>query len=106
MINSGWSLISILGLLDLVVAIGYIVLTIGNIVDGWRSISTPTLSLLLVLRLCELLVCPASLFLSGVILLFRGWRLDPILQLQQLLLHLIVSVAIAKNIRKLTQPPH
>ncbi|MEL7075732.1 MAG: hypothetical protein AAFY50_07625 [Cyanobacteria bacterium J06648_1] len=43
MINLGWSLISILGLLDLVVAIGYIVLTIGNIVDGWRSISTPTI---------------------------------------------------------------
>ena len=100
MVNFGFTSTTILGLLDLIGSIGYFILTIGSILDGVRR-STSALNL--ILKVYELLVCPIALFLSGVILIFNGWRLDPILQFQQLLFHLIIGVAVAKEIIKLTQ---
>jgi hypothetical protein len=42
-----------------------------------------------------LLFIPTSLFVSGLILLYQGWRLDPILQFQQLLM-IIISILLVR----------
>ncbi|MEL6495029.1 MAG: Ycf66 family protein [Cyanobacteria bacterium J06623_7] len=99
MVNVGFSFTTMLGLLDLIAAVSYFILTIGSITDGVNQASSV---LSLILKIYELLICPGALFLSGIILIFNGWRLDPILQFQQLLFHLVVGVAVAKEINNLT----
>ena len=98
MVNFSFTLTTLLGLLDIAGAVYYLCLTIGSITQGVRRSASP---LNTVLKVWELLVCPIALFLSGVILFFNGWRLDPIMQLQQLFFHLIVGVALARQTSKL-----
>ena len=50
------------------------------------------------LQVIELLFCPPALFISGTIWLFHGWRLDPILQLQQILLNSVVTYLVIKRV--------
>jgi hypothetical protein len=49
------------------------------------------------LKLLEIIFIPAIFLLSGIILLFNGWRLDPILAFQQLLLFIVVFYFIIKD---------
>ena len=100
MVNFSFTLTTLLGLLDIVGAVYYLCLTIGSITQGVRRSTSP---LNTILKVWELLVCPIALFLSGVILFFNGWRLDPILQFQQLCFHLIIGVALAKETNKLVR---
>ena len=98
MVNLGFNLITLLGLLDILGSIGYLILTFTQLSRGVYS-STSTLST--ALQVIELFVSPIALLVSGVILIFNGWRLDPILQFQQLLFHLIVGVSFVKMVGQL-----
>ena len=98
MINLGFNLTTLLGLLDVFGSIGYLILTVTQISQGVYS-STSTLGT--AIQVLELFVSPIAL-LSGVILIFNGWRLDPILQFQQLLFHLIVGASFVKMVNQLS----
>ncbi|WP_407897173.1 Ycf66 family protein [Scytonema sp. NUACC26] len=52
----------------------------------------------LVLYIIQLIFIPIILLLSGFILIFQGWRLDPILQFSQLLLTLLILYLVVKDI--------
>jgi hypothetical protein len=98
MVNLGFNLTTLLGLLDLLGVIGYFVLAISQISRGAYS-SNSTFNT--AIQLLELLVSPIALFFSGIILIFNGWRLDPILLLQQLLLHVIIGLSFIKMLGQL-----
>ncbi|MCC5637977.1 Ycf66 family protein [Nostoc sp. CHAB 5844] len=46
----------------------------------------------------QTLIIPIFLLLSGFILVFQGWRLDPILQFMQLLLSVLIIYLCIKDI--------
>ncbi|WP_370588556.1 Ycf66 family protein [aff. Roholtiella sp. LEGE 12411] len=52
----------------------------------------------LVLYLIQVIFTPIILLLCGFILLFQGWRLDPILQFEQFLLLLLIIYLTIKDI--------
>ena len=92
--NTGFHLSGLLGLVDVVGAVYYLFWATGRIYRKGEN-SSPTESDML--KVWELFLYPIALFLSGVILHFNGWRLDPLFQFQQLLLHLIVAIALVKQ---------
>jgi Ycf66 protein N-terminus len=98
MVNIGFSLTTLLGLLDLLGVICYFLLAIYQISRGVYSYSSNSIfnTGLQVIEVLELISSPIALFLSGIILVFNGWRLDPILQFQQLLLHVIIGLSFTK----------
>ena len=98
MVNFGFNLITLIGFIDVLGAIGYLILALAQISNGVNS-TNPTFNT--VLRLLELFIFPIALFLSGVILIFNGWRLDPVLQFQQLLFHVIVGMAFVRTLAQI-----
>ena len=100
MVNFSFTLSSLLGLLDILGAVGYFMLVITQITNAVKASASP---LKIFLKVAELLLCPIALFFSGIVLFFNGWRLDPFFQIQQLLFHLVVMVAIIKELKQLSQ---
>lgn len=98
MVNYGFNPTFLLGLIDILAALCYLAISIYFIFN--RVIRLTSL-LDTIEKVGKLLVCPIALFLSGVILFFNSWRLSSILGFQQLLLHLIIYMAIAKEIMEL-----
>jgi hypothetical protein len=98
MVNLGFNLTTLLGLLDLLGVISYFLLAIYQISRGVYSHSSNSIfnTGLQVIEVLELLSSPIALFFSGIILIFNGWRLDLILQVQQLLLHIIIGLSFIK----------
>lgn len=96
MVNFGLSTMSLLGMLNIVGAILYFGLTFSQII---RIVRGSGEALDIVIKVLELVWCPFALLVSGIILLFTGWRLDPALQFQQLLLESIVIFLILKDFR-------
>ncbi|ASC71310.1 Ycf66-like protein [Halomicronema hongdechloris C2206] len=92
----GWTnLSSILGLLQALGSLGYFAVSIAQITTALRSrrLTEP------VLRILQLIFAPLILLLSGGILFFNGWRLDPILQFQQLLLSILIGYLILLDLQ-------
>ena len=85
MVNLGFNLAAIIGLFDILGAVCYLILVFISIRD-WLDRVISTVNLIFT-AFCGLIV-----FLSGIILVFNAWRLDPILMIQQLCLHVIVYV--------------
>lgn len=99
MVNLGLNFAALLGLINVLGGIVYFFSTIIQIINGVRS---STSSVNTILKILELTFCPPVLVLSGVILFFNGWRLDPILLFQQVLLEIIVMVDVLQQ----TPPKH
>lgn len=93
MINDSYNFAEILGFLLILLFLGYIVLfiAISPIFQRLRNIEKS-------LCIFQAIILPISLFLSGIILIFHGWRLDPILQLAYYLLFASLLYLIAKDI--------
>ncbi|NET00765.1 MAG: hypothetical protein F6K62_08120 [Sphaerospermopsis sp. SIO1G2] len=53
--------------------------------------------LMFLLRLLELIIVPLIMLICGFVLVFQGWRLDPIIQFQQLLLFVIIVYLLFKE---------
>ena len=94
MSNFSWNTIAVIGLLNILGGIAYFVLAITQFKKKARKSSSPVNTLF---RIIGIILCPLALLLSGLILLFQGWRLDPILGFQQLLLGLVVLFLIVKD---------
>ena len=80
-VNVGFGLGSILGLLYVFGSLGYLYISIFQIIKTIRSKRDTEL----VFRIIQLILAPSILFLSGSILFFHGWRLDPVLMSKELL---------------------
>jgi hypothetical protein len=93
-VNFGVNLAGLIGIIYLLWAIIYFILTVawlskrGTRLTGWA----------LGLYIIQLIFPPIVMLLSGVILFFQGWRLDPILQFEQFLLLLLILYLTIKDI--------
>lgn len=93
-VNFGVNSASLLGILYLLWAIIYLILTVawlsqrGTRLRGWA----------LALYIIQLIFTPIIMLLIGTILFFQGWRLDPILQFGQFLSLLLILYLSIKDI--------
>ncbi len=94
MINIGFSFISLLGLLDVFLALIFIVTSIVFPITRRRIISQAGITL----YVFQLFIAPIILLICGGIILFYGWTLNPALQLAFFLLHLLVVYLAVKDI--------
>ena len=92
--NIGTNFASLLGFIQIIFGLLYLILAIIKLVLIWNRIS----SLRRTSNIILLLITPTFLISSGLILLFQGWRLDPILQLQQFILSFLVFYFASKDI--------
>lgn len=86
MVNVGLSWMSILGIVDIGLAIAYLVTAILNAGMRSRLIGGLGITLYIIQGLMAIVILP----ISGFILFFNGWRVDPILAIQQFLLHVLL----------------
>ncbi|NJS11569.1 MAG: hypothetical protein HC789_14950 [Microcoleus sp. CSU_2_2] len=86
MVNVGFNFMSILAIVDLALAIAYLVTAILNAGMRSRLIGGLGITLYIIQGLMVIVILP----LCGFILWFQGWRLDPILATQQFLLHVLL----------------
>jgi Ycf66 protein N-terminus len=93
-VNFGLNLAGLIGIIYLLLAIVYFILMLvwlaqrGNRLTGWG----------LTLYIIQVIFTPLVMLLCGVILIFQGWRLDPILQFEQFLLLLLIVYLSIKDI--------
>ncbi|MDZ7991221.1 MAG: Ycf66 family protein [Nostoc sp. EfeVER01] len=93
-VNFGLNIAGLIGIIYLLWAIIYLILTVawlsqrGTSLRGWA----------LALYLIQLIFTPIIMLLSGVILYYQGWRLDPVLQFEQFLLLLLILYLSIKDI--------
>jgi small-conductance mechanosensitive channel len=85
-VNIGLNIASLLGSIHVLLGIIYLVLMVFFLVKRATRLTNWALSLYLI----QAIFIPILMFLSGLILIFQGWRLDPILQFGQFLSFLII----------------
>lgn len=96
MLNIGLSLSTILGFLLILGSLGYFAVSMAQIIVAVRSQRDADT----VLRIFQLIFAPFILLLSGLILLFQGWRLDPILLFQEFLMSLLIGYLILLDLKR------
>jgi hypothetical protein len=94
MVNYGLSSASLLGVLDIALAILYLVISIGTPIVRRTTIGTTGTTLFII----QAFFAPLCLLLAGGIIIFQGWRLDPILQFAFLLLNALIIYFAVKDI--------
>lgn len=94
MVNIAFSFASLLGLLDVLLALFYLFISIAIPVNRSRMIGT----LGIVLYVLQAIFAPAFLAIAGAILFFQGWRLDPVVQFAYFLLNALVILLAVKDI--------
>jgi Ycf66 protein N-terminus len=95
MINVGISSGSLIGLINILLGILYCAISVYQLVSSIKSGSSVGITA----RILQLIFLPLCLVLSGVILFFQGWRLDPILTFQQFLLELLIIYLILVDLK-------
>jgi len=93
-VNIGINIASLLGFVYIIFAVAYLITMIVLLLQRSRRLE----SLSLIIYIFQTLIIPIFLLLSGVILIFQGWRLDPILQFMQLLLSTLIIYLCIKDI--------
>ncbi len=85
---------SLLGLIQVLGSLGYFVISIAQLAKPGKSRK----KIELIFRIFQLIFIPLMLLLSGIIILFQGWRLDPALLFQDFLMMIIVSYFVCLDI--------
>jgi hypothetical protein len=93
-VNFGLNLAGLIGIIYLLSAIIYFILTLAWLVQRGTRLRGWALSLYII----QVIFTPIVLLLCGGILFFQGWRLDPILQIEQFLLSLLIIYLTIKDI--------
>ncbi|MCF2148841.1 Ycf66 family protein [Desmonostoc muscorum LEGE 12446] len=93
-VNFGLNLGGLIGIIYLLLAIVYFILTLAWLVQRGTRLRGWALSL----YITQVIFTPIVLLLCGGILFFQGWRLDPILQIEQFLLSLLIIYLTIKDI--------
>lgn len=94
MVNFGLNIASLLGLLDIALAIAYSIVSLGLPITRSRDLGSWGVALFL----AQVFIAPGCLLLAGTIHIFQGWRLDPILQFAYLLFNLLVIYLLVKDV--------
>ena len=85
---------SLLGLIQIIFGFFYLILVIVQLIRIGNRLNSLTKTFYII----QLFPIPAFLIMSGFVLVFQGWRLDPILQFQQLILSALVFYLSLKDI--------
>lgn len=93
-INFGLNIASLIGFVHIIFAVSYLIAMIILLIQRSRRLE----SLSLIIYIFQTLIIPIFLLGSGLILVFQGWRLDPILQFSQLLLTVLIIYLCIKDI--------
>ena len=96
MVTFGLNISGLIGLVQILGGLGYFALSVGQVVVAAKSTTASNIAV----RLLQLMLGPFILFLSGVIVSIQGWRLEPILQFQNLLLTLLVFYLIVRDLKR------
>lgn len=94
MINISFNLAFLFGLLDLILSLAYLITSIVLPIYRRRFIG----EIRTILYIFQGILAPIFLLICGVIFIFQGWRLDPILQMAVSLLHLLIIYLWIKDI--------
>ena len=94
MLNVGITFAAILGLIYLILGIFYPILTIVVLTKRSNELN----SLATVLYIIQAIASPLVLLLCGLILIYQGWRLDPIHVFSQFLLMVLIIYLAFKDI--------
>ena len=94
MVNVSLNSASLLGLLDIFLALAYLALSIALPIARRRDIGATGILLYII----QGIIAPFFLLITGFILLFKGWQLDPLLQFSYLLLNLLIIYLGVKDI--------
>jgi hypothetical protein len=85
-VNIGLNIGSLLGIIYVLLGAIYLILMVFFLFQR----ATRLTNYALWLSILQAIFIPTLMFLSGLILIFQGWRLDPILQFGQFLSFLII----------------
>lgn len=96
-VNVGSPQAVLLGLLNFGLALVYFVCSITQVIETLKNQSN---SAIVAIRITQTLFAPLLLFLCGLIIFFNGWRLDPILLLNNLLMQVLVIYLAALDLRR------
>jgi len=105
MVNFGLNSATLLGLLNIFLSLAYVALSIALPIARREEMGITGK----ILYIIQAIIAPFILFLTGFILIFQGWRLDPILQFGYFLLNFLVIYLGVKDIilfRLLSPPNH
>lgn len=94
MVNYGINLAGLLGIIYVLLSVAYFILMVVWLAQRSRRLN----GLALVFYILQAIFAPILMFLCGLILFFQGWRLDPLLQLMQLLLSILIIYLSIKDI--------
>ena len=94
MVNYGINLAGLLGIFYILLAVAYFILVIIWLAQTARRLNASAL----VLYIIQAIFAPILMFICGFILVFQGWRLDPILQFMQILLSILIIYLSIKDI--------
>ncbi|AFY41265.1 Ycf66 family protein [Nostoc sp. PCC 7107] len=93
-VNFGLNIASLIGFAQIVFAVAYLLALIILLIQRARRLET----LSLIFYVFQTIIIPIFLLTSGLILVFHGWRLDPILQFMQLLSTMLIIYLCVKDI--------
>ncbi|BAY19341.1 hypothetical protein NIES21_52020 [Anabaenopsis circularis NIES-21] len=93
-VNFGLNVASLIGFMQIIFAVAYILAMIILLIQRARRLET----LSLIIYVFQTIIIPIFLLTSGLILVFQGWRLDPILQFMQFLLTVLIIYLCIKDI--------
>ncbi|AFZ57074.1 hypothetical protein H6G54_27990 [Anabaena cylindrica FACHB-243] len=93
-VSFGRNSTSLIGIIYLLFAVAYFLIMLFLLFLR-RSKSR---NLILVFDIIQLIFVPLIMLFCGFILLFQGWRLDPILQFVQFLLFILITYLLIKDI--------
>lgn len=93
-VNFGLNIASLLGILYVIFGIAYMIFMVFLLFRRVNRLSGGAF----IIYLLQALLIPSVMLLTGFILIFQGWRLDPILQFSQVLLTVLIVYFSVKDI--------
>ena len=92
----GLNLSSVVGLIHVLGALGYLIVSIKQLIVTARSNCSDDITL----RIIKLVFGPLILLISGVILMINGWRLDPTFQLKEVLISMLIGYLLFSDLKR------
>lgn len=102
MVNFGFNFASLIGVVSFVLGLLYFPISIAQLIVSIRQSGS---IMNIASRIALILVAPSCLMLYGVILIFQGWRYDPIMQFGTFLNELLLIYYVIKDIKSVNRNP-
>ncbi|MEM8642950.1 MAG: Ycf66 family protein [Cyanobacteria bacterium P01_G01_bin.54] len=98
MVNVGWNTASLMGFVQILVAIAYPFIIIPLMVIKPAKPAASRTDIGVAIALVQSVLVSLTFLLTGLILFFNGWRLDPILQVAYVLMFALVLLLMLKEV--------